>query len=191
MTDILFFLCFTTTFYLMLYVTAIFTSPFTNPKKHKTMKTNINYQGKEISITLTDQQIKEIHLKLSNRLTIEELNTIEDAEKVLKDCIEHTNYLKSSFLRQKDWNRYCIETICKAANFIDNDYKNWKPDFSNENERKHYPIFRNDGLGLVFYCSYCHDCYFNGPVAYYKNDNTCILISKKLTNLYNSLSNSC
>ncbi len=118
--------------------------------------------------------------------SIEDINNIDDAEQVLKDCKNHTQYLESRFVRKKDWISYQLETIIKACNFIDNNFKEWNADFNNRNLTKYYPYFEKASSGWLLHLVY-HYGYiaYGAGVFYYKERNTANIISKKFIDLYN------
>lgn len=146
------------------------------------MKIDIN----GVSITLTKEQLAEIAKQTSKKYTLDDLNSIEDAEKILENCNFHTKYRKSQFVRMKDWYEYQLETIIKAANYIDNNYQEWKADFDNKNISKYINYLEKTSSGWVM--GYVYDLYYGsfGPVfLYYKERNTAKLIFKRFSTLYN------
>jgi len=97
------------------------------------MKINAIIKGENVTITLTEKQLKEI-TKQINKFTVNDINDIQDAERILENCVNHTKYVEAQFVRKKDWIAYQLETVIKASNFIDNNYQEWKPNFNNFNE---------------------------------------------------------
>ncbi len=140
------------------------------------MKINTEYNGKAISITLTKEQIADIN-KQSNKLkSIEDINGYEDACEILgkkpeypiADCYEQLN------------------TIARAANFIDNGYKVWKPKFDGSSYN-YYPYFKENNSGLVFHSSVYVCMSTDGQVAFYLKESTSNYIGKKFINLYQEI----
>jgi hypothetical protein len=125
----------------------------------------------EVTITLTKEQLEQINKQQSiKRLNVEDVNSIEDAELVLKDCIGHVKYDSSQFCRAKDWINYQLETIIKAVNYIDNGYKLYIPDFDNSNIIKYTPFFKKTNSGWLLHCvSSHHFCsYFSVGLYFFK-----------------------
>lgn len=146
---------------------------------------NIDING--IEITLTKEQLNQINNQLNNKnITINDLTSLDIAEKVLENTTFHNKCFQSDFHRTKDWLSYKLETIIKAANYIDNDYKEWIADFNNSNKYKYIPHFEKKSSGWVL-----HDVgysYFSSICQvgfYYKKEETAIKLSKLYTKLYN------
>lgn len=150
------------------------------------MKILTLFKGKEITITLTDKQLKEIREQTIDKYTIEMIDNISNAEKVLESLKSHKKCNKSDFTRVKDWILYQLETIIKASNYIDNDYKEWLPNFKDISTYKYLPHFNRKTIGWSLYDVYIFSSYSYCPVAlYYKNEKTSKLIVNKFILLYN------
>lgn len=145
---------------------------------------NIDING--VSITLTNEQLQQINKQLNNKLKIEDINSIEDAELVLKDCINHEKLTRKDFPNNsKYWNVYCLETIIKAVNYIDNDYQEWIPNFNNSNITKYIPYFRKENSSWLLHCVFSYGfCSYCSVGLYYKKESTAKLIANKNLNLY-------
>lgn len=145
----------------------------------------INIEG--VNITLTQDQLNQIDKQRTVKLPkVEDIDSIDIAEDILKNCTEHTKYFSSDFKRQKDWISYQLETIIKAANFIDNGYKLYIPDFNNTDISKYIPYFKkSDFSWLLYYVnSYGYSSYCSVGL-YFKVEVTANLIAKKHIKLYN------
>lgn len=144
---------------------------------------NINIDG--VTITLTKEQLKQIEAQKQRKIRVEDINSIEDAENILKDTTFHTKYKENQFIRKKDWTMYQIETIAKACNFIDNGFKEW---LITQGECQYYPYFQHKpSVGWVYY--HCDNYVVNGfgVVAYFKNSKTAKLIASKFIHLYKEI----
>ncbi len=132
---------------------------------------NIDING--VKITLTKSQLEEINKQCNKKFTLNDLNSYSDACKIL-NCDEEN-------LSNDDK----LKIIIKAANFIDNQHKNWNPDFSNRLEKKYYPIFEyNNSVWLVNSYDYVDGYALLGFGYYYKNSSTALLIANKFLPLY-------
>jgi hypothetical protein len=150
------------------------------------MKIKANIKGEEVTITLTQEQLDNISNQLNPKLTIDNIYSIEDAEEVLKNCKEHIRYRESQFIREKDWISYQLEAIIKAANYIDNNYQYWEPDFDNQNILKYIPYFEKKASGWVVRSVYgTYYCSHSSVGFYFKERNTADIISNRLITLYN------
>lgn len=141
-----------------------------------------------VTITLTKDQLKQIDKQRALApKTVEDINSVQDAEEILKACKTHTKYVESQFVRMRDWVNYQLETIIKAANFIDNGNKEWIPNFfNNSNEYKHYPYFRKENSGWVLYSVFYYRYFsFLGSGFYFKKESSARLIANKHLVLYN------
>lgn len=139
--------------------------------KPKQMTLDVN----GVKITLTQDQLQEIARQTSGIRTIEEINSYEDACKVLSETPESNPSI---------WKK--INTIARAMNFIENGFKVWKPNFKDTNERKHYPIHEMKFSGLSFLGSIYY--YFaGGQVAFYKTERASNLGGTKFLHLYKEL----
>lgn len=128
-------------------------------------------------LTSLEEEAKELRkiIETEDKYTLDDLKSYEDACKIL----EKDEEVKPSYSQQ-------IKAIIKAANYIDNNYKIWKPDFSG-NTYNYLPYFnKNKGHGFGFFCVHGWDS--SGvycPVGfYYKQKSTCELISKRFLSLY-------
>jgi len=141
--------------------------------------------GKNVTITLTKDQLAEIAKQTSGIRSIEDIDGIKEAEEVLKNCSSHKKKIKSDFKREKDWYAYQLETIIKAANYLDNNKKEWKPEF-NGRDYNYIPWMEKKSSGwfphFVYYC-YSSSCCPSW--LYYKKEETARLFCKKHQSLYN------
>jgi len=140
--------------------------------KPKQMTLDIN----GVKITLTQDQLQEIARQTGGIRIIEEINSYEDACKVLSETPETNPSI---------WKR--INTIARAMNFIENGFKVWKPNFKDTNERKYYPIHEMKSSGLVFNASDFRCGFSYGQVAFYKTDKASNLSGTKFLHLYKEL----
>lgn len=77
-------------------------------------------------------------------------------------------------------------TIIKAVNFIDNDNKEWKADFTNRNQYKYLPYFKNSDSGWSASGVYCYFSFSSSSVGFYfKLEKSAKLIQKKYIDSYN------
>lgn len=134
------------------------------------MQTNVN----GVTITLTKEQIEEIH-KQTCKFKVEDINGYEDACEILS---EKVNSSASSFDK--------MNTIIRAANFIDNGNKIWKPDFMDTKQRKYYPYYEVKSNHLVFDGS-LFSYFAYGQVCFYLKEETSTYIGKKFINLYQEI----
>jgi len=124
----------------------------------------------EVTTLFKNSKIK----KINKKFTLNDLNSYEDACMILNENpIVDCDYSKK------------IKTIVKAANFIDNDYNLWVANWTDSNEYKYLTYFENKGSGFGFddVGSWYSNAY--APLGfYYKNSNTCELITKRFIKLY-------
>jgi len=76
-----------------------------------------------------------------------------------------------------------IRAIIKAANYLDNGYRIWKADFT-DNTPKYYPWFRKTASGWVLYAVYCDrdgSCRPGG--CYFKEESTARLITERFLSI--------
>ena len=143
----------------------------------------INING--VNITLTKEQLAQIDKQRNKEITIDNINSIEDAEKVLEGQSFHIKYTKKQFCRHKDWVNYQLETLAKAINFLDNEKKEYIL-----TKNSYYPYFTHDETqgGWVFYISgnYCY-CYSYAAAAYFKTKKEAINFGKKFIHLYKEI----
>lgn len=138
-----------------------------------------------VKITLTKEQLVQIDKQRANKpITVDDINSIEDAEKVLEGQSFHSKYTKEDFCRHKDWVNYQLETLAKAINFIYNGRKEWKLKTGNN---FYYPYFRLASGGWV----YCFYSYFSvdsfGVVAYFPSEKLALNFGKKFIHLYREI----
>jgi hypothetical protein len=127
---------------------------------------DINVNG--VNITLTKDQLDQIGKQLNKRKTVDDINSYEDACDILGD----RNYSDKISVEEK------LKTIIKAVNYLDNNSKEWKPDFTNQ--------YKNGSGWLVYvvkdYCSFSL-----APVClYFKSRSTAEKIANKFIVYYNN-----
>ena len=138
-----------------------------------------------VKITLTKKQLAQIDQQRANKpITIDDINSIEDAEKVLEEQPFHLKYTKENFCRHKDWVNYQLETLAKAINFIYNGRKEWKLKIGNN---FYYPYFRFSSGGWV--CGGClYDFDFSvGVFAFFPLGKLAENFGKKFIHLYREI----
>lgn len=145
--------------------------------KHNKMNLKTQYNGKDISITLTKEQIQEINRQSNQPKIVEDINSYLDACEILKEEFG----LNASYYEQ-------LNTIARAANFIDNEYKIWEPKFDG-NLHNYYPYFKENNSGLVFCSSSYSALAAAGQVAFYLKESTSDYIGKKFIHLYQEIRN--
>jgi hypothetical protein len=147
------------------------------------MKIEIN----GVSITLTNEQLHHIAKNLPFKYyTLNDLNSYDDAQNILKGCLNHKVFTEEAFVREKDWISYQLETVVKSANFIDNKYKEWIVDFKDTSTYKYLTYFKKTSSGwLDGGCDcYCDSALF--PVGFYfLSKDSGLLIQKRFATLYN------
>ena len=154
--------------------------------KLKTMTLNAKVDGKDVTITLTKEQLAEIAKQTSNIKTVDCINSLEDAEEILKGCKNHIRYIESQFVRKKDWFAYVLETIIKAANFLDNNNQEWIADFNDRQTPKYINWFEKTSNGWVLYC--VDDFHYNSCCPawlYFKQNDSARKIFNKFSKEYN------
>ncbi len=143
---------------------------------------DINVNG--VNITLTKEQLAEIARQTEKKATINDINSYEDACKILSRTPNYT----LQFINRKYFIQHILETIIEAANFIDNDYKKWKADFTDTNIFKYLPRFERISSGWVLAGVFVH-CYYadagSGFGFYYMKESTAKLIANKFIKEYN------
>ncbi len=145
------------------------------------MKIDIN----GVSITLTTDQLAEIAKQTQSKLTLDNLYSIQDAEKILSDCKSHIKFDSSQFCRVKDWTTYQLETIIKAANYIDNNHSEWIPDFTNSNITKYLPYWEKKASGWSLVCVVSFSVGSGCSVGlFYMKKSTAELLAKRFDSLY-------
>ncbi len=131
---------------------------------------------KGISITLSDDQLKEID---SQRQLKSKYNHYTDIKTVRDAC----DYLKIKEIPRDAYNS--LKVVAKAINQLINDER--FPDFKNNNQKKHYPYFNTASPGLVFYVSYCYFSY-SAQVAFTKSKESSDYLGTQFIHLYQQLS---
>ena len=139
------------------------------------MKIKTIIDDKKVTINLTKEQLSDIKKQTSNIVTIDNINNYVDACKILGRKVTKCSPTEELF------------TIIAAANFIDNSYKVWIPDFSN-NDYKYLPMLIKQSGGWAFGSSpyiYVLSCCSAG--YYYKNEETSEIITKRFIKLYSKV----
>ena len=132
-----------------------------------------------VTITLTEEQIAEIDAQRKTlKRTVESIEGYEDACQILSQKVK-----TDASCRDK------LNTIIRAANFIDNGFKVWKPDFRNSTEAKWYPYFEMKNSGLVFSDSRCCYSFSFSQVGFYLTEKSSNFIGKKFKSLYEEMLN--
>lgn len=124
------------------------------------MKVNANVNGKDITITLTKDQLKEISEQTQKKINWKDIKSFMDACEANGDNYsELYNKWKNADLTDSQINglmlEYCIKTINEG----------WTPDFNNQNQRKYYNCFeyKKGGWSLSSVnCRGCHSCIGSG-----------------------------
>ncbi len=148
------------------------------------IKTKVN--GKDITITLTKDQLAEIAKQTKNQPTIDDLNSIDDALRILGKSPDY--YKDMEFEDKQDEANSKVKMIVKAANFIDNGYKPWKADFSDDDTRKYIPYAVRKSSGWVLYCVIVIYTYsYFSAALYYKEESTAQTLFNRFLKLYNDL----
>lgn len=156
-------------------------------KRQNNMNVTTKVDGKDVTITLTKEQLAEIAKQTSNIKTIDSINSLEDAEEILKDNKNHIQYNKTQFVREKDWFAYVLETIIKASNFLDNNNQEWIPDFNDRNTPKYINWLKKTSTGSVLIG--VDDVYYGSayPVwLYFKKQETAKIIYNKFKKEYDN-----
>lgn len=78
-----------------------------------------------------------------------------------------------------------INALCKIMLISEVLNNGWKIDWSNHNQYKYYPYFKNYGSGLVFDGYYYHGSYCVSGVAFYKNSDLATFAGKTFLKEYN------
>ncbi len=117
--------------------------------------------------------------------TLEDIVDYQSACKILNKTPRNKKEYKMFFGDYIKWYQEEIETIIKAANYIDNDYQEWKPNFLNKSEYKYKPYFERLSSGWShFNCNAFNGCSTGSILEYYKKESTAKLFSKKFKDLY-------
>lgn len=141
---------------------------------------NIEVNG--VKITLTDDQLAEIAKQTSKKVKVEDLD-YSLACKVLNKRERN----RSDYNEEQEYLTHVLLTIIKAANYIDNGNKEWKPDFS-ESSRNYIPYLKKKTFSWVLYSVDCYASYSRCPLGfYYKIKKTAEIIVKKQLDLYNKV----
>ncbi len=144
---------------------------------------DINVNG--VTITLTKDQLAEIARQTEKKVTVNEINSYEDACKILSRIPDYT--LQS--INSRYFAQHVLETIIEAANFIDNDYKKWIADFTTNKEYKYINYWEKNKIGsgwsLHFVGDYCCISYCS-VVLYFKKQDTAKLFATRFLGIYNT-----
>lgn len=137
---------------------------------------------KGVQITLTEDQIRQIDAQRGNFTHFTQIKSYEDACKVLK----RNPRTKEQFGMYSEWYFHQIRIIRMAINSliqIKGKFPNWK----DSDQAKHYPYFRDNGGGLVFYFSsyYSYCCYVR--VVYFKSKEASDYMGTTFVELYRCL----
>jgi hypothetical protein len=143
------------------------------------MKITATVDGKDVKITLTKDQLAEIAKQTSNKLTVEDI-TYETARELLKE-----HYIDPDPKGIYTGHLLKLVTIICAVNFIDNNYKEWQPNWKKSDEYKYVPYFCLRGSGLSFGAVHCYGfgCHCSAGL-YYKKESSAKLIANKEIKLY-------
>lgn len=140
------------------------------------MKATVKVDNKEVTIVLSEAQLADIRRQTSNLKTVDDINSYEDACKILKETVDK----KLSDIEK-------LFTIIRAANYLDNNGEIWEADWTS-GEYKYIPYFeykKSSGWVLssvyLFYFSYCPGGF------YFKKEATAKLIANKFLTLYNKV----
>lgn len=146
------------------------------------MKTKINYQGKEVEITLTDEQIRQAQEELTGYRTIK---TVEDAFTALE--WDYESWMQQhSFLAPHALAYLQLTVVAKAINGGE-----WM-DYSDTEEYKYYPYFSASGSASGFSCYRCSSnrSYSDvGSRLCFKTKEQAIYAGQQFINLYNQFIN--
>ena len=145
-------------------------------------KITTKIKGKDVVITLTDEQLEEIESQTEKRISIKNLTPLV-AEKLLSEHgikADPKGLYKGAMLE--------LITIIRATNFIDNNYKDWEPDFNNSSIYKYYGWFEKKVSGWAvsavnFQCCGSH-CLAG---LCYKEEKSCDFIIRKWLPLYSEI----
>lgn len=149
-------------------------------KLKRSMKIDIN----GVSITLTKDQLDEIARQTRKFKTIEDIQSVEDALEILN---KKKNYFDQfEYDNEQEEADSKLKIIIKAANFIDNDNKEYKADFTDTNTAKYAPYFERKSSGWSLHSVDDCDCSSGCPVGfYYKKRDTAEIMAKRFSTLYN------
>ena len=125
-----------------------------------------------VTITLTEEQLKEIERQENPFKSSSDINNYEDACKVLSIKPD----ISPSASKR-------VKTIVAAANFLDNKGKIWRENWDDTDQRKYYPAFDYRAGGWVVDCD-CHYVALGGFGSYFKESKTCLLIANKFLDLW-------
>ncbi len=147
------------------------------------MKLNTKYDGKDITITLTKEQIAEISKQTNNQISVEDID-YKSACKLLKE--EELD--EDQFIDEEEYNYHILKTIIKAVNYIDNGNKIWKADWKNQDETKYIPLFERSSGGWFLDYVHVRFYYSSEPGCfYYKSRESANLITNKYITLYSKI----
>ncbi len=144
------------------------------------MNINTKIDGKDVTITLTKDQLKEI-ARQTNQLSIENIDYSSACKLLGRE--ERT---ASDYFNTKELATHKIETIIEAVNYLDNGNKIWKPEFDSHKASNYIPYFeRKDGSWVVScVCVYCWAS-FCSVGLYFKKQESARTIANKFLDLYN------
>ena len=124
-----------------------------------------------VTITLTEEQLKEIERQENPFKSSSDINNYEDACKVLSIKPD----ISPSASKR-------VKTIVAAANFLDNKGKIWRENWDDTDQRKYYPAFDYRAGGWVVCYSGYHAV--GGFGSYFKKEKTCLFITNKFLDLW-------
>ena len=129
------------------------------------------------------ESLKKI-IEKGDQYTLDDLSSYEDACKILNISPRS----QESVYSYSEWFNHQLLTIIKAANFIDNNYKEYTPDFINSNTAKYIPYLEIKSSGWVLSFVHCNYGYTHAPFGfYYKERSTAEVITKRFLFLYNQV----
>lgn len=128
-----------------------------------------------VSIRLTKEQLEQIDNQRSKKYQINDITSYGAACEILGEDSD-----KNASNKDK------LGTIIRAANFIDNENKEWESNSLDKKSRKYFAWFEYTDSGWVFLSS-SYVCYSSaGWVGlYFKNENTCAKIAQRFIEIYN------
>jgi hypothetical protein len=134
-----------------------------------------------VKITLTQDQLDEISRQTRKKRTVKDITDYE----VACDIISRKPDYRLQEISNKYWAEHVLETMIEAANYIDNGFKRWTPDFEDTNEYKYIPYFEKNRSGWVasgvLYCFYGSEFSVG---LYFKKEETAKLFMKTFINTY-------
>jgi hypothetical protein len=148
------------------------------------MKIKALFKSKDITITLTEEQIEEINKQvIVGIVNINDINTYEDACKVLGRTPDY-----ELDIYPKIYNSIVLETIIEAVNFIDNNRVKYIPDFNDISVYKYLPYFvKGSSRWSLHYVSRYGMIALCSVGLYFKNRASAEIIANKFIDLYNKV----